>query len=353
MRTHRMSLLAAATAALVLAACSSLPPASAAAVVGDTPIPRDRIEQAVIDLDLSGLRDSIEASLPLDLAGPERAAAVEAEYQAAVLDTQRRILDLYIRFALVQRIADDAGAVPSDADRADARDQILASVGGQDALAGALQQSGLTEAIFEEVIVEQEALVVALRRSLLEGEQLEVRAPRHILVETEAEAAGIVAELADGADFAELAQERSVDPGGAAQGGDLGPQPRGAWLIEFDDAVWAAEVGEVVGPVQTQAGFHVIEVVSAETLGLEDLSPAQVQQRTDAELEARFVAVLTETEVVVDPAFGTWSVDASGGAAVLPSTPVGVGAERPRADLEGELTQDELDQLLDQLGDGS
>ncbi|MFU8841274.1 MAG: peptidylprolyl isomerase [Nitriliruptoraceae bacterium] len=352
MRTTWTSLLAAATAAVVLAACTPLPPASSAAVVGETPIPRERIEDAVTDLDLAGLRDSIGASLPVELEGVEREAAVRAEFEALLLDTQRRILDLYIRFELVQRLADDAGAVASEADVTDARDQLLASIGGPGALEGVLQQSRLTETIFEEVIVRQEALVAALRRALLEGQQLEVRSPRHILLATEADAEEVLAELAAGADFAELARERSEDPGSAAQGGDLGPQPRGAWLVEFDDAVWAAEVGEVVGPIQTQAGFHVIEVRSAETLGPEELSLAQAQQLTDGELEARFSAILLDTEVVIDPAFGTWDVG-PGGATVQPARPVGVGAPRPLADLDAELTQDELDELLEQLGDGS
>jgi hypothetical protein len=351
-RTPWMSLLAAVTAVLVLAACTSLPPASAAAVVGETPIPRERIEDAVTDLDLAALRASIEASLPLDLVGAERDAAIRTEFEALVLDTQRRILDLYIRLELVQRLADEADAVATDTDVTDARDQLLASIGGPGALEGVLQQSRLTETIFEEVIVQQEALVVALRRALLEGQQLEVRSPRHILLATETEAEEVLAELAEGADFAALAQERSEDPGSAEQGGDLGPQPRGAWLLEFDDAVWAAAVGEVVGPVQTQAGFHVIELLSAETLGPDDLSPAQAQQLTDGELEARFSAILLDTEVVVDPAFGAWDVG-PGGATVQPAPPVGVGAPRPLGDLDAELTQDELEELLEQLGNDS
>jgi parvulin-like peptidyl-prolyl isomerase len=351
-RTTWTSLLAAATAVLVLAACTSLPPASAAAVVGETPIPRERVEDAVTDLDLTGLRDSIEASLPLELEGAERDAAVEAEFEAVVLDTQRRILDLYIRFELVQRLADEADAEVEDADVAAARDQLLASIGGPEALEGVLQQSRLTETIFEEVIVQQEALVVALRRALLEGQQLEVRTPRHILLTSEADAEEVLAALDEGEDFAALAQERSEDPGSAGQGGDLGPQPRGAWLPAFDDAVWAAEVGEVVGPVQTEAGFHVIEVLSAETLGPDDLNPAQAQQLTDGELEARFSAILLDTEVVVDPAFGVWDVG-PGGATVQPAPPVGVGAPRPLGDGGGEPSEEELEELLEQLGDDS
>jgi hypothetical protein len=347
------TLLAAAAAALALSACSSLPPASSAAVVGDTPIPRQDVEAAVTGLDLAALAESIEASLPADLESAERDAAARTELDALVLDAQRRTLDLFIRYELVQRMADDAGAEVTEDDLVEARELLLVPIGGEEELANVLQQSRLTEEVFEEVIVPQEALVVALRRALLADESLEVRTPRHILVATEAAAEEIVAELAAGADFATLAAERSEDPGSAAQGGDLGPQPRGAWLVEFDDAVWAAEVGEVVGPIQTQAGFHIIEVVSADTLGPDDLSEAQVQQLTGAQLEERFLAVLSDTEVVVDPAFGVWDTTAQGGATVRPADPVGAGAPRPTGDLEAELSQDELDQLLEELEEGS
>lgn len=352
MRTHSMSLLAAALAVVVLAACTPLPPASAAAVVGGVDIPRDRITTAVESLDLDGLREGIQVSLPQDLQGTARAEAVEAQFRAAVIDTQRRILDVYVRLELIRRMADDLGAEATDADRTMAREQLLASIGGAEALADVLRDSGLTEAVFEEAIVAQEALVVAMRRTLIAEQSLELRTPRHILVSSEAEALEVLAELQEGADFAELAQERSEDPGSAAQGGDLGPQPRGAWLIEFDDAVWAAEVGELVGPVATQAGFHLIEVVSAERLGPDDLSEQQVQQLTGAELEARFVAVLQDTEVVIDPAFGTWDPDGPAGPTIQPAAPVGRGAARPAGNGGAELTQEELEQLLEQLGDG-
>jgi len=351
-RTRLKPLLAAATI-LVLSACSQLPPASSAAVVGGTPIPREDVEAAVTDLDLAALRESLEASLPADLEGGERATAAQTELDAVVLDAQRRALDLFIRYELVQLMAADAGAEASEADLAEARELLVGPLGGPEELESVLQQSRLSEQVFEQVIVPQEALVLALRRTLLDGQSLEVRAPRHILLTTQEEAEAVLAELVAGADFATLAAERSQDPGSAAQGGDLGPQPRGAWLAEFDEAVWAAEVGELVGPVQTQAGFHIIEVVSAESLDPDDLPAEQAQQLTAAELEERFLTVLSDTEVVVDPAFGVWDVSATGGAVIRPTEPVGTGAPRSPGELEEELSQEELDGLLEELEEGS
>ena len=60
--------------------------------------------------------------------------------------------------------------------------------------------------------------------------------------------------------FAELAKANSQDTGSAAQGGDLGSFARGAMVKPFEDAVFAAKVGDIVGPVQSDFGYHVIKV---------------------------------------------------------------------------------------------
>ncbi len=66
---------------------------------------------------------------------------------------------------------------------------------------------------------------------------------------------------ANPAKFAELAKQYSQDPGSAAQGGDLGSNPRGTMVKAFDDAVFAMKPGEIVGPVQSEFGWHVIRLV--------------------------------------------------------------------------------------------
>lgn len=82
---------------------------------------------------------------------------------------------------------------------------------------------------------------------------------RHILLDTEAEALAVVAELEAGRDFAELAQEKSTGPSGPS-GGDLGFFGKGRMVKEFEDAAFLLEVGGVSAPVQTQFGWHVIKV---------------------------------------------------------------------------------------------
>jgi peptidyl-prolyl cis-trans isomerase D len=65
---------------------------------------------------------------------------------------------------------------------------------------------------------------------------------------------------ANPAKFADLAKEFSKDPGSAEQGGDLGNFARGSMVKPFEDAVFAAKEGELLPPVQTDFGWHVIKV---------------------------------------------------------------------------------------------
>ena len=86
---------------------------------------------------------------------------------------------------------------------------------------------------------------------------------RHILVPSEEQANEIKAQIEAGADFAEMARTHSQCPSGA-QGGDLGQFSPGQMVKEFNDVCFNDEVGVVHGPVQTQFGYHLIEVTKRE-----------------------------------------------------------------------------------------
>ena len=83
---------------------------------------------------------------------------------------------------------------------------------------------------------------------------------RHILVEKEDDCTNLKQQIVDGADFAALAREHSKCPSGQ-QGGDLGEFSPGQMVREFDDVVFSADIGEVQGPVKTQFGYHLLEVL--------------------------------------------------------------------------------------------
>ena len=86
----------------------------------------------------------------------------------------------------------------------------------------------------------------------------EVRAS-HILVKTEEEAKNLYEEIKNGASFAELAAQKSLCPSGQ-NGGDLGFFGKGMMVKPFEDAAFSLEVGELSQPVQTQFGWHLIEL---------------------------------------------------------------------------------------------
>lgn len=116
----------------------------------------------------------------------------------------------------------------------------------------------------------------------------QVRA-RHILIKTGPErsdeaARQLAAELADrvraGEDFATLAAEHSEDEGSAQRGGSLGLFGRGQMVPPFEEAAFGAEVGEVVGPVRSDFGYHVIQVEDRVAAGAQPFEQAQPAIRT-------------------------------------------------------------------------
>ncbi|MFL2869463.1 MAG: peptidylprolyl isomerase [Pirellulaceae bacterium] len=84
---------------------------------------------------------------------------------------------------------------------------------------------------------------------------------RHILVETEEVCLDLKEQIENGADFEKIAAEFSACPSGA-QGGSLGEFSQGMMVPEFDAVVFSDELGKVHGPVQTQFGYHLIEITS-------------------------------------------------------------------------------------------
>lgn len=82
---------------------------------------------------------------------------------------------------------------------------------------------------------------------------------KHILVEAESAAKDIAKEIAEGLSFEDAARKYSTCPS-KEQGGDLGYFSRGQMVPEFEKAAFDGEIGKVIGPVQTQFGYHLILV---------------------------------------------------------------------------------------------
>ncbi len=85
---------------------------------------------------------------------------------------------------------------------------------------------------------------------------------RHILVDTQEKCEEVKKQIEEGSDFAEMARQHSRCPSGRQGGGNLGEFSPGQMVPEFDSVVFSQETGKVHGPVQTQFGYHLIEITS-------------------------------------------------------------------------------------------
>ena len=203
--------------------------------------------------------------------------------------------------------------------------ELLANAGRADDL----QDSDAVKkqiAEFEKVAIQQEYMNRLISDGIKEEElrkvyvetianqegPLEVRAS-HILVDNDQEAGDIIKALEGGADFAELARERSTGPSGP-RGGDLGYNVRSALVEPFANAAFALEPGEVgPEPVQTEFGWHVIKVIDKRRQPAPSFeqSRAQIEQRLTRDLIAAHMAALrADSEVELFNIDGSPIVDA-------------------------------------------
>ena len=81
----------------------------------------------------------------------------------------------------------------------------------------------------------------------------------HILVKNAKDADSIMSRLQKGEDFAELAKRFSKCPS-KSKGGNLGWFGKGEMVPEFEKAAFEGKIGEIVGPVKTEFGYHIIKI---------------------------------------------------------------------------------------------
>ena len=108
---------------------------------------------------------------------------------------------------------------------------------------------------------------------------------KHILVDNEEKCTELLNAITSGEKvFEDVAKESSTCPSGA-NGGDLGEFGRGQMVKEFDEAVFNGKVGEVMGPVQTSFGYHLIRVdeLSEEGTAPFEVVAEQIRQHLVAE----------------------------------------------------------------------
>lgn len=129
-----------------------------------------------------------------------------------------------------------------------------------------------------ELFWEREAIRLSVQEAIVgEIETTLYANARHILVETEEEANEIVVALQSGESFALLAQARSSDTGSGQRGGELGWNPVGFYVPEFSEALRTGEIGTLIGPVETDFGFHIIQIIAREDREVDAQTLEQLQ----------------------------------------------------------------------------
>ncbi len=128
------------------------------------------------------------------------------------------------------------------------------------------------------------------------GGEEEVHA-RHILVPTEEEAKAVLAEIKKGTDFAELAKQKSKDPGAAAEGGDLGYFTKDQMVPEFAAVAFKLDKGQVSDPVKTQFGWHIIKVEDKRKKPVPEYDKVkdQIETYVQRKAQAEYIGKLRET----------------------------------------------------------
>lgn len=280
-------------AALALSACGGGGGGEVAATVGDA-------ELTVADVQ----------AFPFEESGTIESAQF-AQYLGALIQWQ--ILDA--------AAASDFGIDPSEEEVEEELNSVLENQANGMTLSEVAESQNLSEETVRKVIrvgLIQRLVSDALPEptdeevaNALESESADITevCARHVLVETVEDAETARQRLADGEDFAAVAGEVSTDPSAAQNGGDLGCAPAGQYVPEFRDAAVAAEIDELTDPVETQFGFHVIQVYDRTDPSQDDVR----ELLSSRALEDWLVEQVTQAEVSVEEEYGTWTTDPTPG----------------------------------------
>jgi parvulin-like peptidyl-prolyl isomerase len=131
----------------------------------------------------------------------------------------------------------------------------------------------------------------------------------HILVATTEEADAVLERLDSGEEFAALAIELSTDTGSGAAGGDLGCNTPSTYVAPFAEATMTGNIGEVVGPVESQFGFHLIRVDSRTEATSAELMEALASIQLSEAIDEWYVTSIGGADIEISDEWGTWETD--------------------------------------------
>jgi parvulin-like peptidyl-prolyl isomerase len=187
------------------------------------------------------------------------------EGQERLAQANRQVLEQMIDQELIRQAAVGMGISISDEELETKIQEIIEQSGGQEQFEQSLLDTGTSYDDFRQMLLDQllsEAVFSAVTVSIPSiAEQVHAR---HILLSTPESAEEVLARLEGGEDFAFLAREYSEDVSTRERGGDMDFFPRGVMPLEVEDAAFSLEVGETSEIIQSQFGFHIVQVLERE-----------------------------------------------------------------------------------------
>lgn len=290
--------------AIVLAACGRAAAAPPASVNGEEITDQQLQDNMALYTFLAGLQQQ-PCGQPID--------AKETPESACARFTLSNLIqeDLIRQYATANDVAVDDKVVT------DAIASLEQSLGGPDKLQTQLDAEGLTKdeltafaarlllfnevqkAVGKEQVTDQK-LQEAYAQAQSSFTQLHAR---HILLKSEAEAEKVRAQVTD-ENFAELAKKYSIDPSAKQNGGDLGTMAASQLDPTFVATALALKPGEISQPVQTQFGWHVIQLVETQTPPLEQVREQLELQLSSQAFNTWLLDQLKTADITVDPKYG-------------------------------------------------
>ncbi|RKD73442.1 foldase protein PrsA [Sinobaca qinghaiensis] len=239
-------------------------------------------------------------------------------YEEMAATSGEAALDTMITEEVVNAEAEKAEVKVTQKEIDEEKATLEESYGGEEGLESAISQSGLTMEDLEEqmettlkveklmeadISVSDEEIETYYEENKEDlGEPAQVEAS-HILTEDKETAEEIKAKLDNGENFAEIAEEYSTDTASAENGGELGFFGTGEMAEAFEKAAFDMEPGEISEPVETEFGFHIINVTDkkeAEEAALED-SRAEIEETLkNQKLDANYTTWLEKTKEKYD-----------------------------------------------------
>lgn len=242
-------------------------------------------------------KSAIQQIMP-QLVGIEIAKAYASEHNITVSDKE---VDQEIS-KIKGQVGDQARSSGQDISNQEAYEQALKQNNiTEDQLRDDIRENLPVQKVQEKVAGDAEPTDAEIQDYYEKNKEAQFTTPervcvRHILFnkDQQQKADDVKKQLQDGGDFAKLAKEDSQDPGSAEQGGDLGCLGKGETVPEFEQAAFGADQGEIVGPVKTEFGYHLLEVTEKKPKQARPLDEVKSQIRSQLTTEKQ------------SEAFGKW-----------------------------------------------